>query len=552
MKFEVYNNKTVAVDYTPDEFEKLKKVLRIWHQERGKLSCYSLLYFKEKSFPTGFIGTAIKKLAKREVTVEIDDKRKYRAPYLSFSKRTDAKPLWDNQKEAVEAIAEHNTGTISSATGTGKSEMILETFLLRRVKTLVVVPTTSIRNQLYKDFCGSIGKKNVSVKIPKAVHSGPKPGSDYHNSADNQPKTKLGSVYLEGTSSVERPKHRLGSDYASEITDAPKVRLGSQYIDDLQPKLESEPERNYLNRKKEPGKKSAWTKSYPAWKDREQKPRKIKEYAVTIVCYQSLDSADIRFLESVECLIIDECHHAASQTIRTAALTMSNAAYRYFFSATPWKDTYLGQMLLVAAIGDNLIYDLSGEEAVERNIIAKPNYQMMNSPTPDSFLRNIRNWRNVLERGIIGNKSRNKAIVSLAEDHVDNGRNVFICVDEVSHLEILQQRFEKNGRTVLPIHSQMDQEEKEENIRKVKEGNGIISIATMAVGEGTDLVNVDCVILASGGKGSIRVLQRIGRGTRKTASKRGLLVLDFDDWFHPTLAKHSRIRKQLVLKYYGR
>src|SRR5690606_11618735 len=89
------------------------------------------------------------------------------------------------------------------------------------------------------------------------------------------------------------------------------------------------------------------------------KPKKVDLGAdITVVCFNSLVDASKEFLESIECVIIDECHHSSAVTIREALDKMPNAAYRYGFSATPWRDKSADQKLLLAALGDNIIYDL--------------------------------------------------------------------------------------------------------------------------------------------------------------------------------------------------
>lgn len=286
------------------------------------------------------------------------------------------------------------------------------------------------------------------------------------------------------------------------------------------------------------------------------KAKKIKKLPkgsnITVVCFNSLADASLEFLQSIECVIVDECHHSSAVTIREALDKMSKAAYRYGFSATPWRDKNADQKLLLSALGDNIIYDLPGEEAVNRGIIAKPRYDVITSPTPDQWLQDDRNWRMILEKGIIGNTTRNKSIVSKAMDLYQNDHNVFICVDEISHLEILQKRFKELGVDALIIHGEQNPKINDANIKKIGHSTGgLISIGTMAVGEGTDMPNISAIILASGGKASIRFLQRIGRGTRLTNGKNEVIVVDFEDWFNPTLLKHSRERKRIFKKYFG-
>lgn len=134
-------------------------------------------------------------------------------------------------------------------------------------------------------------------------------------------------------------------------------------------------------------------------------------------------------------------------------------------------------------------------------------------------------------------------------DLYTNDKNVFIAVDEIAHLEILKKRFEQLGVTPNIIFGEMRDWEKNDTIKKVGNYNGsLITIGTMAVGQGTDMPYVNAVILASGGKSTIRFIQRIGRGSRKTTED--FMVIDFFDWFHETLIKHSIERQQTFKKEY--
>jgi superfamily II DNA or RNA helicase len=94
---------------------------------------------------------------------------------------------------------------------------------------------------------------------------------------------------------------------------------------------------------------------------------------------------------------------------------------------------------------------------------------------------------------------------------------------------------------VVIIHGELPSFEKEQKIQKVGKHKGaMITIGTMAVGIGTDMPEINVVIIASSGKSTIRFLQRIGRGSRRTSAS--FLVIDFFDWFHPKLMDYSKSR----------
>ena len=68
-----------------------------------------------------------------------------------------------------------------------------------------------------------------------------------------------------------------------------------------------------------------------------------------------------------------------------------------------------------------------------------------------------------------------------------------------------------------------------------------IFIASPIFDEGIDVPAVDTVILAGGGKGHVKLLQRIGRGLRQKAHNE-LIVIDFLDDTNEYLLKHSQER----------
>jgi hypothetical protein len=97
-----------------------------------------------------------------------------------------------------------------------------------------------------------------------------------------------------------------------------------------------------------------------------------KSKQITIICWASLPSISKEFLKKIDTVIIDECHVAGIESIRHSLVTMENAAFRYFFSATPWQDTKAKFNLLISAIGTNLIYDLGGKESADEGITSRP------------------------------------------------------------------------------------------------------------------------------------------------------------------------------------
>jgi superfamily II DNA or RNA helicase len=501
MKLDIYNNKVIGRSLSDEDLSFLKesgKIFSFDFQEK-KWTVQYLFDLRDNSFPVGFIDE-IKKTRK---DLKITDHREEPYSHVVYPDLGDElPPLRKRQETALEAMETNNTGIIAKIMGSGKSRIIYEDIIKKGVNTLIIVPNTDIQEQLYEMFEEKVGKKNVSTEAPKD-------DADWY-------------LYEKWDQSAKKKEPTDGITY-----DAP-VRKSNDFTI------------TYGEEKKYDKKAPPWEK-IKLKKYISTKKSIVKKIApITILCYQSLKTTSKWYLEEhVEYVSVDECHHSSSYSIRKALLLMKNAYYRYFFSATPHRDEKDQMMFLISAIGKKVICEYRGKEAIDDEIIAKPKLIVVDPGTPDTYLKklNPKYWRILLTKGILENKVRNEAIVARAEHYYLNGHNVFIACDEIAHLERLRDMLAELKVPAEVIHGQLNKKEKRAAKDKVaKSKKEIVSLGTMAVGEGSDMPQIDVVILAAGGKSSIRVLQRIGRGIRRTSSE--LIVIDFKDWYHPTLYKH--------------
>lgn len=520
-----------------------------------------LLNTKNFSFPTAYLNE-VKSFAKKQLieVTEIDNRR---YPFQTLPKlelRQDL-PLRDDQKKAYELIKNSNTGIIMMPTASGKSRVIIKTIDFRKVRTLIIVPKTNLQDAMSRQLKEAFGNSRVDTKMPMELVQ--KMNSGFSSMRDDEDDVFIEDhalrkkmIKLDDEIYKVKEKGQKKSNLFDEVSKTPPSKLKITIDMDALGKNEEDinPEEAYIKNKKQKKWEKQKTKRKEYFENRykNQKERKIKYKDIYVFCDKSLENMPAEFLNQFQMIIIDECHHAAARLIREALLRLKNAAYRYYFSATPWRDHPAEDKLLASAIGGEVIYELPPEEAIRYQSIAKPEFFMESSPEPSNFMKDKRMWRDVLEFGIIGNSNRNAKIVEDAIKDLDSGDNVFIAVDEISHLEMLKERFKKQGIDVDIIHGEIPRKVNEETIKKVGERTSGICIGTMSVGEGTDMPNISSVIIASGGKSSIRFLQRIGRGARKGTeqNKTTFKVRDYFDWFHDKLMRHSMIRKDIFNKYF--
>jgi superfamily II DNA or RNA helicase len=96
---------------------------------------------------------------------------------------------------------------------------------------------------------------------------------------------------------------------------------------------------------------------------------------------------------------------------------------------------------------------------------------------------------------------------------------------------------------ILTGKSSADQRRKA--ARDMNSGKMLFVIATTIFDEGVDIPQLRKVILASGGKSHVKLLQRAGRGLRIAEGKEEVIIVDFMDKHHALLLKHSKLRQKV-------
>lgn len=78
-------------------------------------------------------------------------------------------------------------------------------------------------------------------------------------------------------------------------------------------------------------------------------------------------------------------------------------------------------------------------------------------------------------------------------------------------------------------HGNNSKDENEKIKERLNNGTTKLVIATQVFGLGTNIPNVDCVVLGSVRKSYIDTIQKIGRGRRRVSGKDKLIVIDSID-----------------------
>jgi ATP-dependent helicase IRC3 len=100
---------------------------------------------------------------------------------------------------------------------------------------------------------------------------------------------------------------------------------------------------------------------------------------------------------------------------------------------------------------------------------------------------------------------------------------------DIKHVESLTEMFKKCGLDARGISSKTKPHIRAETLKEFKERKFPVLVNCGILTEGTDIPNIDCVIMSRPTKSPVLFQQMIGRGMRLSPEKEDCLVLDFID-----------------------
>lgn len=228
--------------------------------------------------------------------------------------------------------------------------------------------------------------------------------------------------------------------------------------------------------------------------------------------------------DSFDYLIIDEAHHAASDSYQKV-IEYFKASFTLGLTATPERtdDTDILETF------KNTAHRLDIQTAVEigalvlvRCIRIHTNIDMSNVRF-NSFKYNIRELDNVIHV-----QERNTLIVKTWLDFVKNKRTVVFCVS-VKHAELMETLFRQSGVRAAAVSGKMPSSERKRILSKFSNGELKVLCACDLLNEGWDCPQTEVLFMARPTMSKMLYLQQLGRGMRLSEGKNELMVFDLVD-----------------------
>lgn len=248
-------------------------------------------------------------------------------------------------------------------------------------------------------------------------------------------------------------------------------------------------------------------------------------------------------------ILVDECHHAASDTI-VNILQEVNAKYVYGVTATPFRGDGLEKinyMLLGPIRYKYTSKDRAKEQGIEhlvyprftRTVVPRFSQDKMH---PNEAYEIIRN-----------NEERDEFIIRDVKRCVDAGRTPVILSKFIDHSQRLYQRLMDYADKVFLLSGRNSKKEHKEMIKQmnqVKPEKSMILVATgKLIGEGFDYPRLDTLIMATPVAWKGVVEQYAGRLNRDYDGKKNVMIYDyvdchiamFDRMYHKRLKAYKQI-----------
>lgn len=233
--------------------------------------------------------------------------------------------------------------------------------------------------------------------------------------------------------------------------------------------------------------------------------------------------------------IFDECHLAACNTIQEICRSI-NGEHVYGMSASPWRDD--GADLLIESVLGRKIVDISASQLIDGGYLVQPFIYFKKVPPLDKKVTKA--YQTIYKNYITDNPVRNDLVVKSAAQLVEQGYQTLVLFNSVAHGTLLHKEISKIMPCLL-LSGKDSTDVREEAKKRLESGEIRCVIASKIFDIGVDLPTLSALIIASGGKSSVRALQRIGRVIRKAPNKKRAIVIDFADQAH-FLKDHSRAR----------
>lgn len=278
---------------------------------------------------------------------------------------------------------------------------------------------------------------------------------------------------------------------------------------------------------------------------------KIKDSSESIVLATIQTFSNInpkQYSTFFDVVIIDEVHHVTSLESQYGMVIQNNLSpIKYGLTAT-MPTSQKGVLINEGLIGQ-IISELTINEGVDKNIIAKPTIKFLSVPFQDKIkIACQNNYNDFYTLGIVKNRTRNILIVKEVIENLKKEESTLIIIEKTNHGSILKRMLKKKKIKVEFVYGKTLKEDRNKIKNDLQRKKIKTVICSRVWKEGINIPSLNNIINAFGLSSEISTLQSIGRGLRVDKNKKTLCFVDFLDPYQ-FLSQHAILRIQTYKKY---
>jgi len=296
------------------------------------------------------------------------------------------------------------------------------------------------------------------------------------------------------------------------------------------------------------GKCIDWTYGTVSAKSKSKKKNSDDIPTIVFGNYQSLRNKSDEYLSKFDVVIVDECHHARSYSIKSILHKCSRAQYKIGMTGTfPEQDSY-DNFTLQSYIGP-VVFRLSSYSLInEKNSATPVHVNMLNLRYLDNqTLNDLFLLRNVSKKDdpAMGTKILNRE-KEVMRDNPDRfyyicsmlsktTKNTLVIFSDIQNeygrriYNYIKDKTPKNAYYIDGNTNEMVRQQMKDAMEADLTGNTIIVASMGCFSEGIDICNMFNIFIVETTKSAITLAQILGRGMRLFEGKERTIVIDFVD-----------------------
>lgn len=281
---------------------------------------------------------------------------------------------------------------------------------------------------------------------------------------------------------------------------------------------------------------------------KELRPNIIVATGQTLFSMLKKEDPDLLLLSNrIQQIFFDEAHLlAANYSTGNLFVKVSNcfpnAFYRWGLTATPFMKDEYSNRLLEGTTGKQIV-EIRSQELIDSGYLADIEIVTDRYPHQKLVLKPKLAFDLEYTHGIVINSARNSRIEHWMKTLP---RPILLLVEQIAHGEYLLSLARKLGLKSEFVNGLTKNDLRTELINQLNSKALDILVASTIFDDGVDIPEIHSVILAGGKKSPVKLLQRIGRGLRKSSTKSKVKIINFYDHMFPSLEKHSKERIKVL------